>query len=118
MKNYTLRFRVIDKHNFIDIQSGKKSIETRAGTERYRAVAPGDTLTIVCGKERVVKTINRVTHFKTIGALLKALPLKKIMPDITRVRIQYAAGCAASASNQSRNAATAERRRDDSGQTR
>lgn len=81
-KNHTLRFRVVDKINFDHINSKLKTIETRAGSEQYKKVAAGDTLTIICGKERVIKTVSKVHYFKTIGALLKAMPMRKIMPDM------------------------------------
>lgn len=77
MKNYTIRFRIIDKQNFKDIQKKRKTIETRAGSERFRTVATGDTLTIVCGKERIIKTVKKAHHFKTLGATIKALPITK-----------------------------------------
>ncbi len=85
MKNYTLRFRAVDLDNFEDLSANRKTIETRAGSDRYNKVAVGDTLTIICGAHRLVKTVKKVHHFKTLGALIKALPLKKIMPDITTV---------------------------------
>ncbi len=82
MKNYTLKFRAVDRINFERIKNGRKAIETRAGSDRYLQVAAGDKLTITCGKQRITKTVKRAHHFKTIGALLKTLPLKKIMPDV------------------------------------
>jgi ASC-1-like (ASCH) protein len=83
MNNHILKFKAVDKHNFDDIASGRKTIETRAGSPAYTKVATGDTLTIMCGKEKLVRTVKKVHAFRTIGALLKALPLKKIMPDVT-----------------------------------
>ncbi len=82
MKNYTLRFRAVDTSNFDDLEVGVKSIETRAGSKRYCQVNTGDQLTIVCGKERLIKIVKKAHYFKTLGALLKTLPLKKIMPHL------------------------------------
>ncbi len=82
MKNYTLRFRAVDKFNFDDIKLNRKTIETRAGSERYRKVESGDQLTIICGKERIIKSVGKVHYFRTLDSLLNKLPLKKIMPDI------------------------------------
>ncbi len=76
MKRLVLRFRAVDKDNFEEIRSGVKSIETRAATDKYRKIVKGDTLLIVCGKEKLEKKVKKVKIFKS----LKALPRKKIMP--------------------------------------
>jgi ASC-1-like (ASCH) protein len=80
MKTWTLRFRAIDKDNFLNIKGGLKSVETRAATAKYRAIQKGDVLEIVCGKQRIRKTVKRVRMFSSIGAMAKAVPFKKIMP--------------------------------------
>lgn len=80
---YTLRFRTVNKDIFLDIKSGKKTVETRAGTERYRNIKPGDTVVLVCGKERFQKEIKKAKIFKTIKSLVKIYPIKKIMPNIS-----------------------------------
>jgi ASC-1-like (ASCH) protein len=41
----------------------------------------GDTLVFVCGKARLEKKIKKVALFPTIGAVLKAVPRKKLMPS-------------------------------------
>lgn len=71
-----LRFRSADRDNFETIRSGEKKVETRAATERYRKIKKGDTLVIVCGKERLEKKVKRIKIFKS----LKALPRRQIMP--------------------------------------
>lgn len=38
MKNWTLRFRAVDKDNFDEVKIGIKSIETRAGTVKYQHI--------------------------------------------------------------------------------
>lgn len=85
MKNWTLRFRAVDKKNFDEVKSGSKSIETRAGTVRYRPIAAGDTLTFVCGKERCVKKITKKSHWPSVHAMIKEIGFKKVMPSITSV---------------------------------
>ena len=85
MKNWTLRFRVTDKHNFDEVKQGQKLIETRAGTIKYQPVEVGDTLTFVCGKDRCVKKISKRFHWPSIDAMLKEVDLKKIMPSVRSV---------------------------------
>ncbi len=85
MKNWTLRFRVVDKKNFDEVKNGLKSIETRAGTVKYQPIEVGDTLTFVCGKERCVKKIVKRFHWSGIDAMIKEIGFKKIMPSVTSV---------------------------------
>lgn len=66
MTKYTLRFRAINKDTFLNIKSGKKTVETRAATERYRDIKDGDLLVLVCGENRFEKRIKKVRKFKTI----------------------------------------------------
>lgn len=80
MKQITVRFRAVDRADFNRIKTGEKSVETRAATEKYQHIAKGDTLVFVCGKEKITKTIVRVRHFKTLTAMFKVVPMKKIMP--------------------------------------
>src|SRR5687767_7203242 len=74
MKNWTLRFRQIDKENFNDTRKGRKSIETRAATTKYVSVAVGDTLTFVCGKDRFTKKIIKRYHWPDIDTMVKEIP--------------------------------------------
>ncbi len=85
MKKILLRFRTVDKYNFKEIKDGLKIVETRAATIRYKDIQKGDILAIVCGSQRLIKEIKRVRHFKTIESMLKAIPLKKIMPSVKSV---------------------------------
>ena len=82
MKKWILRFRAVDKNNFIEIKNGKKVIETRAATPKYRQIKEGDILEIVCGNQRIQKKIKRVHIFKSIGGMIKAIPFHKIMPSV------------------------------------
>ncbi len=84
-KTVTLRFRVVDKNNFDEIRNGLKTVETRAASKRYRDIQKGDTLVIVCGKEKVVKEVKSAHYFKTIGGMLKTISLKKIMPSVKTI---------------------------------
>jgi len=81
MKTWTLRFRAADKKNLTEIKDGLKSIETRAATEKYRGIKRGDTLILVCGKQRIERLVGHVKIFKTINALFQSVPFRKIMPS-------------------------------------
>ena len=85
MTKHTLRFRAVNKDIFLDIKNGRKTVETRAATEKYRIIKAGDTLILVCGKEKLNKKIKKVKIFKTIKTLIRVYPLKKIMPDLSSV---------------------------------
>ncbi len=82
MKKWTLRFRAVDKANFLEIKNGLKTAETRAATPKYRAMQPGDALIFTCGKKRMQKQIKTARIFRTIGAMAKIIPFKKIMPSV------------------------------------
>lgn len=80
MKTVLLRFRAVDKKNFDAIRRGAKKIETRAGSPRYRDVGKGDALAIVCGRERILRRVARARRFRSVDALLAAVPYRRIMP--------------------------------------
>jgi len=81
-KHLLLRFRVVDRDNFLEIKNGLKVVETRAATPKYREVKKGDILVIVCGKDRLEKKVKRARVFRSIGTMVKVIPHKKIMPSI------------------------------------
>lgn len=85
MKNWTLRFRQIDKKNFEEVRSGVKEYETRAATVKYIPIKEGDTLTFVCGKDRFTKKITQRLHWKSIDEMIKEIPFKKVMPSLNSV---------------------------------
>ncbi len=82
MKTWTLRFRAVDKDNFEELRSGIKSVETRASSIKYQPIQKGDILVFVCGKDKFSKIITKKTHFKSIDAMLKKIPFKRIMPNL------------------------------------
>ena len=81
--NVTLRFRAVNKNIFLDIKSGKKKVETRAATEKYRNIKTDDTVVLICGKERFEKQVKKAKIFKSVKALVKIYSIKKIMPDLS-----------------------------------
>lgn len=85
MKNWTLRFRVVDKVNFDEVKSGIKAIETRAATIKYQPIEVGDTLTFVCGKEKCMKKITKRYHWPSVNAMVKEIDFKKVMPSVSSV---------------------------------
>lgn len=85
MKNWTLRFRAIDKKNFDEVKNDAKSIETRAGTIKYRPIEAGDTLTFVCGQKRCKKKVTKKFHWASIDAMAKEINFKKVMPSVSSV---------------------------------
>lgn len=85
MKNWTLRFRTVDKDNFNEVKSGIKSIETRAGTIKYQPIEAGDTLTLVCGQERLVKKVSKRFHWPDIDSMVAEINFKTVMPSINSV---------------------------------
>jgi len=85
MKNYTLRFRAVDRARFDEVRSGLKSVETRAATVKYQPIEVGDTLTFVCGEEQFVKEISKKFHWASVDAMVKEIDFKKIMPAVDSV---------------------------------
>jgi ASC-1-like (ASCH) protein len=85
VKTFRLVFRAVDRAIFAYTASGVKSVETRAATAKYAPLKKGDICVLVCGKERSVKTVKRVRVFKSITALFKVYPLKKVMPWVKTV---------------------------------
>ncbi|HVN26164.1 MAG TPA: hypothetical protein VMT99_00730 [Candidatus Paceibacterota bacterium] len=81
-KEWTLRLRAEDRGMFIDIRDGLKTVETRAATPRYRAIRKGDVLVFTCGRGRLRRKIARVRVFRTVGALAKAVPVRRVMPAV------------------------------------
>ena len=82
---YILRFWAKDKKNFIELKDGLKSVETRAATERYRRIKKGDILVITRGKARIEKSVKRVRLFKSVSAMFKVIPYRKINPSAPTV---------------------------------
>lgn len=79
-KTWTLRFRAKDLADFELIRNGKKTVETRAATAKYRAIQKGDVLRIACGSQILEKKVKKVEHFKSIDALARKVPIKRVMP--------------------------------------
>lgn len=75
-----LKFRAENGDIFEAIRDGRKKIETRAATEKFRDIKRGDTVMLACGQNKLEKTVKHSEVFKTIGALLKKYAVKEINP--------------------------------------
>jgi len=84
MKNkiHTLRFRAVNRDIFEAIKKGKKKIETRAATKKYRNIKTGDRVRLVCGDNKFEKKIGEVKIFRTIAAMLRKYKVKEITPNL------------------------------------
>jgi ASC-1-like (ASCH) protein len=81
-KTYILRFRAVNRDIFEAIRSGKKKIETRAATVKYKNIKKGDVLVFVCGNKRFSRIIKEVKFFKSVGSMLKVFKVQDIMPNL------------------------------------
>lgn len=77
-KTHSLPIRASDRHIFLAIKNGSKSVETRAGG-RYN-IKEGDFIEFSCGKEKLRKKVKNLMAFKSIEETVKAIDFKKIMP--------------------------------------
>ncbi len=80
MKKHILRVAEINKDTFDYIKSGKKKIETRAGSIKYRKIKEGDIIVLCCGGKKLEKKVKKVSHFKSIDAILKRWKPNQINP--------------------------------------
>lgn len=82
-KKYVLRFRAANKDIFDAIKEGKKKIETRAATVKYRNIKAEDIVVLACGAQRFEKIVRSVHIYKTIRALLRSHKPKEINPRVS-----------------------------------
>jgi len=81
-KVHRLRFRSANRDIFEAIRSGKKTVETRAATARYRDIASGDQVLLVCGRDSFVKKVRSARLFQSLPALLRQHRVRDINPYI------------------------------------
>lgn len=82
-KTIKLKFRAVNRDIFDAIRDGKKPVETRAATVKFRNIKAGDELEFVCGKDSFKKSVKHVEVFKSIRDLLKKYKLQDINPQIS-----------------------------------
>lgn len=80
MATYLLKFRKNDRHFFEALLSGKKTIETRAATPKYRAVRTGDNLEFLYGQTRLVRKVKKTLRFKSVEEMIEKIGWVKVMP--------------------------------------
>lgn len=85
MKRHVLKFRASDKAEFMTILDGRKTVESRAATPKYRKVAVGDELVIRCGKDTITKVVKRVEIYPSIDELVAAVGLRNVMPLVENI---------------------------------
>lgn len=94
-RTHRLRFAASSKETFEFIRSGKKKVETRAGTVKYQRIQAGDMLMLCCGKDHIEKKAKKVVHFKSIATLIKAYkpgiinPGAKTLKDMEAMYYSY-----------------------------
>ena len=77
-----LVFNKENKDIFEMVQDGRKMVETRAGTPKYKNLQEGDEIIFSCDGESFKKKVSKVLHFKTISALLKIYTPSDINPGL------------------------------------
>jgi len=83
MKTKTLEFRLQDKGHFEAIKRRLKTVETRAASEKYCDIKPGDSVSFRCSTEEVVMKVQAVEHYSSIEKLLDEIPIDRLMPGLT-----------------------------------
>ncbi len=81
-KSYTLRFAAANVDTWNYIKNGQKKVETRAASVKYLPIKAGDTLVLSCKGKKFTKVVKKVTHFKSIRALLKTYKPDLINPGV------------------------------------
>ncbi|MFH0806193.1 MAG: hypothetical protein V1885_00470 [Candidatus Brennerbacteria bacterium] len=83
---HTLRFRATNRDIWTAIKSGKKKVETRAATSRYRKIEVGDRVVLVCGSSRFTKKISKVRIFKSVRGLTRVYNPQSINPACRTIK--------------------------------
>ncbi len=81
-KTITLLFRAGNRDIFEAMRDGRKKVETRAATKKFKDIKAGDTLVCVCGRQKFQKQVKRAKIFKTIQSLTRAYKPREINPNI------------------------------------
>ena len=75
-----LEFREVDRSTFDLVCEDKKKIETRAATEKYAGIAPGDTITFVCGNGTCSRQVAGVETFSSVEDIYRTYRPNQINP--------------------------------------
>ena len=77
-----LVFNKLNKDIFEMLRSGKKRIETRAATAKYKKIEVGQDVEFSCDGQRFAKMVSKITHFDSIETLLKNYTPSDINPKL------------------------------------
>ena len=77
-----LVFNSINKDIFLMLQDGRKKIETRAATIKYKKLKIGDDIIFSCGGESFDRKIKKITYLDSIKSLLEIYNPEDINPAI------------------------------------
>ena len=83
---HKLIIRAVDRAIFQAIKTGRKKIETRAPTAKFRKIKTGDTVIFVCGREKFKRKVKSARVFKSIAALLRCYRVRQINPAIASAK--------------------------------
>lgn len=86
LMNHILRVKAANRDIFTAIRSGRKKVETRAATARYRNVKVGDSVVFACGKSKLSKEVRKVRIFRTIRGLSRVYKPVAINPACRTVK--------------------------------
>lgn len=82
-KTFILRFGAANKDIFDAIKEGKKKIETRAASIKFRNIKAGDIVILSCGAQKFEKHVRSARIFKTVRAMLRNYKPREINPRIS-----------------------------------
>ncbi|MEA1909752.1 MAG: hypothetical protein U9M89_01885 [Patescibacteria group bacterium] len=83
MKKHLLIIREVDRSIFDAVESGRKIVETRAATPKYRKIKKGDVLEFKCGADVILKKAKKIIVFNHISDLLERYRACEINPDLS-----------------------------------
>lgn len=86
MANLTLKFPQSTKDVFEAVKTGLKNVETRAATPKYRAIKPGDKLTLACGADILEVIVIRACRFASVEDLYREIPVESVLPGVKTVK--------------------------------
>ena len=86
MGTHQIKFRAVDRDIFEAIKSGRKTVETRAATPKYRQIKRGDVLRFTCGQDQYEKRVKSVRHFAGLDELVKVGWLPRVLPGETTLK--------------------------------
>ena len=85
-KKVILRFRAVNRDIFEAIVSGKKKIETRAASAKYKDIKAKDIVVLACGKKRIEKRVKKTEHFSSVAAILQKYKPETINPKTHTIK--------------------------------